>query len=80
MEVVIIYESMFGNTRVLADAIAEGFGAGNETTVVPVTQAEVGLLEGADLLVVGGPTHVHGLSRTNTRRGAQIWPASPAGA
>ncbi|HUA31869.1 MAG TPA: flavodoxin [Streptosporangiaceae bacterium] len=70
MRVVIVYESMFGNTRVVADAIAAGFGPGNDTVVIPVTEAGDGLLEGADLLVVGGPTHVHGLSRANTRKGA----------
>jgi Flavodoxin len=70
MKVLIVYESMFGNTHVVADAIAHGFGTGNDTVVVPVAQAQVGLLDGADLLVVGGPTHVHGMSRANTRKGA----------
>jgi len=79
MKVVIVYESMFGNTRIVADAIAEGFGTGNEAIVVPVTQAEVGLLEGADLIVVGGPTHVHGMSRANTRRGAADVASKPGG-
>ncbi len=70
MKIVIVYESMFGNTRVVADAIAKGLGPGHDTAVVPVTGAEVGLLDGADLVVVGGPTHVHGMSRASTRKGA----------
>jgi hypothetical protein len=38
--------------------------------VVPVAQARPELLDGADLVVVGGPTHVHGMSRASTRKGA----------
>ena len=60
MRVVIVYESMFGNTHLIADAIAEGLAPGNEVTVVPVAQAGRQLLDGADLVVAGGPTHMHG--------------------
>jgi len=67
---VIVYESMFGNTRALADAIAKGLGPENHTVAVPVAQAGLRLLEGAGLVVAGGPTHVHGMSRANTRKGA----------
>ena len=59
MRVVIVYESMFGNTHLIADAIAEGLAPGNEVTVVPVAQAGRELLDGADLVVAGGPTHIH---------------------
>jgi hypothetical protein len=55
----------------LADAIAQGFGSGTDTVVVPVAQAQAGLLDGAGLLVVGGPTHVHGMSRTGTGRASK---------
>lgn len=71
MRTVIVYESMFGNTRVIAEAIGRGLGPDNETVVVPVAQAHLALLDGVDLVVVGGPTHVHGLSRTSTRRSAR---------
>jgi hypothetical protein len=77
MKVVIVYESMFGNTRDVADAIAEGLGPENHTTVVPVTRAQVGLIDGAGLVVVGGPTHVHGMSRANTRMGAAATGRNP---
>jgi hypothetical protein len=70
MRAVIIYESMFGNTRAVAEAIARGLGSGNEAIAVPVTQARPDLLDGADLVVVGGPTHAHGMSRAGTRKGA----------
>jgi Flavodoxin domain len=71
MKTVIVYESMYGNTRVIADAIGRGLERGSETVVVPVAQAHPELLDGADLVVVGGPTHVHGLSRAATRRSAR---------
>jgi flavodoxin len=38
MKTVIVYESMYGNTRVIADAIGRGLGPENETAVVPVAQ------------------------------------------
>lgn len=70
MKVIVIYESMFGNTHSIAEAIAAGLRDGNEAVVVPVGTATAELLAGADLVVVGGPTHIHGISRANTRNGA----------
>jgi hypothetical protein len=70
MRAVIVYESMFGNTRVIAEAIARGMWLGNDVTVIPVGQARADLLEGADLVVVGGPTHMHGMSRASSRQAA----------
>jgi menaquinone-dependent protoporphyrinogen IX oxidase len=70
MRVVIVYESMFGNTHLIADAIAKGLAPGNEVTVVPVAQAGPELLDGADLLVAGGPTHIHGMSGARSRASA----------
>jgi Flavodoxin len=70
MRAVVIYESMYGNTHAIADAIARGLEPGNEVTVVPVAGASQKLLDGAGLVVVGGPTHLHGMTRANTRKGA----------
>lgn len=70
MRAVVVYESMYGNTRSIADAIASGMAPGNDVEVVPVAKAGRELLEGAGLVVVGGPTHVHGMSRPSTRKGA----------
>ena len=68
MRAVVVYESMYGNTHAIADAIGRGFGRAAQVTVVPVDEADETLLEGADLLVVGGPTHAHGMSRPGTRK------------
>jgi hypothetical protein len=61
MRAVIVYESMFGNTR----AMAEGFGPG--VRVLGVADADARALEGADLVIVGGPTHWSRMSRPRTR-------------
>jgi len=53
---------MYGNMQAIADAIAEGTGAA-DITVVAVKDAGQALIDWADLLVVGGPTHVHRMSR-----------------
>ncbi|HET7486794.1 MAG TPA: flavodoxin domain-containing protein [Acidimicrobiales bacterium] len=71
MRAIVIYESMYGNTHLVADAIARGLGAGGSTVqVLPVAEATVAALDQADLVVVGAPTHAHGLSRPATRRSA----------
>jgi len=70
MRAVVIYESMYGNTHLIAGAIADGLRTSSEVAVVPVDGADEALLAGADLVVVGGPTHVHVLSRESTRTAA----------
>ncbi len=67
MHVLVVYESSYGNTHLIADAIGEGLGADHTVTVVPVGKVTKELVDPVDLIVVGGPTHVHGMSRTATR-------------
>jgi hypothetical protein len=59
---------MFGNTRLVAEAIGRGLASGAEVAVVPVNKATADVLDGAGLLVVGGPTHLHGMSRSRSRQ------------
>ncbi len=70
MRAVVVYESMYGNTHLIADAIADGLRSEANVVVVPVERATRDLVEGADLMVVGGPTHAHGMSRPATRQAA----------
>jgi hypothetical protein len=70
MRAVVVYESMYGNTHLVADAIGAGLGTVFDVGVVPVSQASAAVLDGADLVVVGGPTHAHGMSRAATRKAA----------
>ena len=68
MRALVVYETMYGNTREIADSIADGLRAGYEVTVVPMAEATAELVAGADLLVTGAPTHMHGLSTIVTRQ------------
>src|SRR5690348_2433831 len=72
MKAVVVYESMYGNTHLVADAIAEGLRTGPEddVSVVPVEAADGAALAEADLVVVGGPTHAHGMTWPSTRKAA----------
>jgi len=70
VKAVVVYESMYGNTHLIANAIGEGLRANLDVVVVPVEQADHELVGTADLIVVGGPTHVHGMSRPKTRQAA----------
>src|SRR4051794_16604012 len=70
MDALVVYESMYGNTHEVAEAIGRGLAKECAVRVVPVSEATSSLVASVDLLVVGGPTHVHGLSRESTRRAA----------
>ena len=68
MRAVVVYESMYGNTHLVADAIGAGLSTAFDVRVVPVSEARPVVLADADLVVVGGPTHVHGMSRAAPAR------------
>ncbi|MCL3861344.1 flavodoxin family protein [Actinotalea sp. K2] len=77
MSALVVYESMFGSTRAVAEAVGEGL-----RECGPVRVVEVGELIGeghtvrppddVSLLVVGGPTHALGMSRASTREDAAL--------
>ena len=77
MRVVVVYESMFGNTRVIANAIARGLEPVGDVRVVSVSDADHQVADSADVLVVGGPTHAHSMSRPSTRKAAADTAAKP---
>ncbi|MDO8106500.1 hypothetical protein Q6348_04740 [Isoptericola sp. b441] len=76
MTALVVYESMYGATKAVAEAIGAALGEHG-----PVRVTEVGALaqepdgglvtEDVDLLVVGGPTHAFGMSRPGTRQDAR---------
>lgn len=70
MRVLVGYESVMGNTRQIAEAIAAGAAHGAPGAVVHCVS--VGTLSpdppDVDLLVVGAPTHLFGLPSERTRR------------
>jgi len=69
MDALVVVESVFGNTRRIAEAVAEGLGQRVHARVVDVAEV-ADAVDGADLLVVGGPTQAFGMTRPATRRSA----------
>jgi hypothetical protein len=71
MHALIVYESMYGNTRAVAEAIGAGL-RGNNASVTIAHAARVTAVQtaAADLIIVGGPTHAWSMTRPSTRRGA----------
>ncbi|GIT81769.1 flavodoxin [Leifsonia sp. LS1] len=69
---VVVYESMFGSTRLIAEAIADGLRESADVRVLPVREAPESFPD-CDLIVLGAPTHAHGMSRPATRAEAGRW-------
>jgi hypothetical protein len=67
MRALVVYESIFGNTRSVALAIAEGLAKELDVEVVEVSEAPPALPSDLDILVIGGPTHGHGLTNPKSR-------------
>lgn len=70
MRALIVVESMYGNTRNVAAAVAEGLATHLAVDVVEVGEAPRAIPGDVSLLVVGGPTHAHGMSNPDSRRSA----------
>jgi flavodoxin len=70
MKALVVYESMWGNTEKVADAIAAGLGESMEVELAEVGSAPVAPGPEVSLIVAGGPTHAFSMSRTTTRKDA----------
>lgn len=70
MKAIVVFESMYGNTHRVAEAIGQGLAGAGDVVVLAVADAGPAVVAGADLIVVGGPTHAHGMSRASTRKAA----------
>lgn len=77
MSVLVVYESMFGNTKSIAEAVADGLrealtqrGDSVPLALQEVTEAPEALPDDVTLLVLGGPTHALSMSRESTREDA----------
>jgi hypothetical protein len=67
MKALVVYESMFGNTQKVAEAVAAGLRHHMEVQLRPVNRAPAPQLGVVDLVVVGGPTHAFSMTRESTR-------------
>ena len=56
MKALVVYDSAYGNTEKVAQAIGQALGSPPDVEVVQVAKAEVEHLAGVKLLVVGSPT------------------------
>ncbi|MFB3739145.1 MAG: flavodoxin domain-containing protein [Candidatus Velamenicoccus archaeovorus] len=71
MKALVVFESLYGNTATIGRAVAASLREhGLEVQDRLLSEIEPGATVGYDLLVVGGPTHTHGMSKPDTRRQA----------
>jgi len=69
VKALVVYESLYGNTAAIGEAIAASLRErGMDVVAGPISRIESTAATGTDVLVAGGPTHAHGMSRAGTRR------------
>ena len=60
----ILYHSLFGNTKTVADSIAKGMKvSGIEVDCLSIDEVDITHIPGYDFLAIGGPTHMIGISK-----------------
>ena len=57
MKATVAYHSLYGNTKVLADAIAAALSEAGDVATVEIAELTAATIQGADLVVMGAPTH-----------------------
>jgi flavodoxin len=67
MNTLVMYDSKYGNTKKIAEVITEQLAASGSARLFNVEEGKPDL-KGVDLLVVGGPTWVHGWVRREARK------------
>jgi len=72
MKSIVMYASRYGNTRRIAEAITETLQAHGEAQLFPADEALPVLAKGVDLVVIGGPTEAHRMTKPVVRLFAQM--------
>jgi flavodoxin len=62
MQVVVVFDTQYGNTEAVARAIADGLADHGSVELYPAAQAAGRPPARPDLLLIGGPTQRHGMS------------------
>ena len=57
VKLLVVYDSVYGNTAQIAEALIEGGSVHPDSRVYKVTESAPDALDGIDLLLVGSPTH-----------------------
>ena len=70
MKALVIYESMYGNTHKISQRIVTGLGSALDVELWSTGEVAAEGLPRVDLIVAGGPTHAHGMTRQSTRKAA----------
>lgn len=62
---IVVYESKYGNTRTVAEKIAEGMNqvTGIEAIIAEVRDVDISRVEEFDVILIGSPNHVGGATR-----------------
>jgi hypothetical protein len=75
MNVIVVYESFYGNTAEVARAIAEGIGPDARALMTDEAIPEV--VQTADLVIAGAPVHAFRLPSEDTRQSTADDPKAP---
>jgi hypothetical protein len=75
VKAVVVYESLWGNTAAIANAVAEGIGGG--ARALTADEADSSALAGADLLAAGAPLLGFKLPTEAMRDGIRTNPGRP---
>lgn len=68
MKIAVVYESMFGNTKLIAQEIADALREAGDVRSGSVDELSPDAVRGVDLFVVGGPTQNRAMAKAETRR------------
>jgi len=72
--VLVVHESMFGNTRQVAEAITRGLRDNMDVDMIAASDpSALAMAADRDLVVIGAPTHEYGLSHPGSRHEAVRW-------
>ncbi|MFX1447973.1 MAG: flavodoxin domain-containing protein [Promethearchaeota archaeon] len=64
-KVLILYDTIYGNTKRVAMALSRGLEAGNfYVDCIPIQGFDIEQIKNYDVLGIGGPTHFHGASES----------------
>ncbi len=66
MKVLIVYDTKYGNTKKVAELIADGINTaeGNETVINHIDDIDMGKDETYDLILIGSPNHMGSHTKT----------------
>ncbi|MET0861457.1 MAG: hypothetical protein ABW091_10565 [Microbacterium sp.] len=78
MRALVVYESMFGATRTIAEAMVAALEHRGLIVTLSTAASAPCSTAGFGLVVVGAPTHAHTLPQASSRTEAAEWAANPA--